>query len=680
MTAPLALENLAGTVLEGDILLLQVLAEGGMGVAYKGRQQSLNRDVCVKFMHSLFVSDDERLERFRREARVLSQLKNEHIVKVYFVGMHEYVYPYIAMELLQGESLRDLTVAGTLGWQDACELIVQVSDAMEAVHAVGIVHRDLKPDNIFVTRKDNCNIAKILDFGLCASASAETLTQPADLIGSVAYMAPECFTGSQRTPQIDVYALGCTLYEILTGTVPFADDNPVSVAWKHAHNPFPELPEGRVPENARQGLNAILQKTCAKSADVRLASCQLLSDGLRKVLGGAEAATVKDYLGLEAHTNASNRRHPVIIGALVLALVSFGLVNLTAPLAVADFIDEGMCGVEDLFSHPLAMRHRARAMHERGDFRRAAVYWRRCLGKTGDRLSRVSVLLWLADSQLHVDSMAAAASLIRALHELAVEPGNVSNADSSGVDVEVAESKALAQALCILQTQARDPVSEISETPSRQLRSLCSRLSRTELASVRGDLERIFKSKTQLPMVERASLVANIAECLFREHRYSETIEFLRASVHDKVRSLLPPTWTRGDVRLGIALGTVLQKSGASESRELRNLLYDASDCYDSAQSAADSAALSLLCLRTFETVVLADQKHQFCRIIWKYLNAIESEELVKLNHGKINMSVQFMQLAQPVVQPMDTTFATNCPDVLERVRALRAIDAQMRR
>lgn len=243
---PLQLDKLSGLALNGDIELEAHIGSGGMGVVYRGLQKSLGREVCVKFMQSSLVSSFEWQTRFRREAKALARLQHKHLAQVYSVGFYQNVYPFIVMELLSGVSLRQfIQESGRLEWRTAAEIMIQLCEGMSLVHDKGFVHRDLKPDNVFICQLDGKPCSKILDFGLVGrnktGVDTETLTGTGDLLGTVLYMAPECFHKAQHNSAVDVYSLGCIFYEMLSGKPPFDGDSPVSIAMKHNSEAIPPL-------------------------------------------------------------------------------------------------------------------------------------------------------------------------------------------------------------------------------------------------------------------------------------------------------------------------------------------------------------------------------------------------------------------------------------------------------
>jgi len=205
------------------------LGQGGMGVVYRARDTRLGRPVAVKLLSGAIVKDPSGMERFRREARAISTLNHPNVCTVYDIG-NEAGRPYLVMELMEGQTLKERIKAAAFSDDQLLAMIIPILEALEAAHMVGIVHRDIKPANIFLCRQGP---VKILDFGLAKSAGtesaaradiAESLTAPGTTVGTISYMSPEQIRGGNVDARSDLFACGVVLYQMATRTLPFAGD------------------------------------------------------------------------------------------------------------------------------------------------------------------------------------------------------------------------------------------------------------------------------------------------------------------------------------------------------------------------------------------------------------------------------------------------------------------------
>jgi len=273
--------------------ILDRLGSGGMGVIYRAEDTKLGRQVALKFLPEEIAGSQQALERFLREARAAASLNHPHICTIYEVDEHEGA-PFIAMELLEGQSLKSVIASRPMPTDKALRLAAQVAEALAEAHSKGIVHRDIKPGNIFITKNSH---AKILDFGLVkldpsrgsvsdspqlsTDPTQADLTSPGSAVGTVAYMAPEQALGEEVDARTDLFSLGACLYEMVTGRQAFTGSGTVAIFDAILHKePTPAV---RINPDVPQELEIVLHKALHKDRKLRYQTAADFGADLRRM-------------------------------------------------------------------------------------------------------------------------------------------------------------------------------------------------------------------------------------------------------------------------------------------------------------------------------------------------------------------------------------------------------------
>jgi eukaryotic-like serine/threonine-protein kinase len=306
---------LPGTKL-GPYEVIEALGQGGMGEVYRARDTRLQRQVAIKTVTSAALTDPQSRERFDREARAVAALSHPNILAIHDVGSHDGV-PYIAVELLEGETLRSRIGTSPLPLSTTLEYAVQIGRGLAAAHDRGIVHRDLKPENIFVTRDGQI---KLLDFGLATEPVRESADDPTRLetergmlLGTVGYMSPEQAGGKPADARSDIFSMGCVLFEMLSGRRAFMGDSRIETLHAILKEHPPDVASLR--RDVPTALDRVVRRCLEKAPDSRFQSARDLVFALETLSGSGSRAFTEP-------SAAPSRRSVPWTAVAILALVA----------------------------------------------------------------------------------------------------------------------------------------------------------------------------------------------------------------------------------------------------------------------------------------------------------------------------------------------------------------------
>jgi serine/threonine-protein kinase len=274
-------DPLIGRTIGGRYVVTERVGSGGMGTVYRAKQEVVGRDVAIKFLAADLAVDPVNRERFLREARAANRINHEHIIDITDFGDTDDGLVYLVMEFLEGVPLNEEIANGPMPPARALNIALQIAQALARAHELDVVHRDIKPENVYLLRGYDGDFVKILDFGLAHMKGQMKLTATGTVFGTPEYMAPEQARGAPSTYAVDLYGLGCVLYELLTGDIPFTGSTP-DLILKHMREK-PEAPSKRK-SGLPPSIDALVLKLLEKSPEARHPDAYALADELKAIL------------------------------------------------------------------------------------------------------------------------------------------------------------------------------------------------------------------------------------------------------------------------------------------------------------------------------------------------------------------------------------------------------------
>ncbi len=361
-----------GRVIAGRFRVERPLGRGGSGRVYLATQLSIGREVALKLLHPDHARDRVQVRRFYREARAATRLGSEHVVRIIDFGVDDETRtPFIAMEYLEGETLRERIARGPVAPKEAARIGAAIARALGEAAAAGIVHRDLKPANVMCVAGRDGPTVKVMDFGVAkdlAGGDTDTLTLQGVALGTPAYMAPEQVSGGDVGPRTDLYALGCVLFEMVTGAPLFASDARAELYVDHLLKPAPPLPAKVGDAQVPAALLTLVGRLLAKAPEERPGSAEEVAERLAAIAEErpADLAPLRAAKRKRSRLWALGVSAAATLGAIAVAASAVSADQERAPSAGAAWEQVAKASYEHLIVRGAAATVRLRVGEERG--------------------------------------------------------------------------------------------------------------------------------------------------------------------------------------------------------------------------------------------------------------------------------------------------------------------------
>jgi serine/threonine protein kinase len=363
-----------------DFEVCDMLGQGGMGTVYKVFDKRSNSFFAAKFLRKELAEDNHAVKRFEQEIRTASALSHGNLVSVFSHGRTASGVPYFLMEYTEGASLAaTLKNDGSLSCARALEIFIQTCEALEYAHRHNVIHRDLKPSNIILKKTESgADVVRVLDFGIAKILASESsdfsrtnLTQTGDIFGSPLYMSPEQCQNNPQDARSDVYALGCVMYESLTGVQPFADGNAVKIILKHMNYKPPAITTKSKNDPRLEAFDEIIQKCLEKSPDDRYQTIEELKRDLRAVEAGLALPSRMNENRFRLKNPSPTKMTPSMVFMLTIMTL---IANVTMFYFFGNHPSETKSPVEsgDAFTDATTLDAKSYSYFVRGDYEKAA--------------------------------------------------------------------------------------------------------------------------------------------------------------------------------------------------------------------------------------------------------------------------------------------------------------------